>query len=139
MIRPSSSCAFDLHLQSTVMISIPFQRRGEGERGGGEEGKGGRAPTPSPIRFGLGGHAPPPGRRPPLSTRAHEGPIVPWGVLVTSQYSLTYPILPKTIPVSECNLAIYRSLSLEHFETPHHVRDLIRDSEQTSVIKTHNS
>ena len=124
---------------SPSRIPPSFSEKGGGERGGGEDGKGGRAPTPSPIRFGLGGHAPPPGRRPPLSTRAHEGLIVPRGVPVTSRYSETYPKLLKTIPVSECNLPIYESLPLDHFETPHHVRDLIRDSKQTSVTKTHNS
>ena len=43
------------------------------------------------------------------------------------------------LPVSECNLPIYESLPLDHFETLRHVHDLIRDSEQTSVTKTHNS
>ena len=38
--------------------------------------------------------------------------------------------------MSEYNLPIYEYLPLDHFETPRHVRDLIRDSEQTSVTKT---
>ena len=50
-----------------------------------------------------------------------------------------YPNHSGTIPVSEYNLPIYRSLPLDHFDTPRHVRDLIRDSEQTSFIKSHNS
>ena len=41
--------------------------------------------------------------------------------------------------MSEYYLQIYQSLPLDHFETPRHVRDLIRDSEQPSVTKTHNS
>ena len=39
---------------------------------------------------------------------------------------------------SNIPMTIYESLPLDHFETPRHVRDLIRDSEQTSVTKTHN-
>ena len=41
--------------------------------------------------------------------------------------------------MSEYYLPIYESLPLDHFETPQHVRDIIRDSEQHSVIKSHNS
>ena len=43
--------------------------------------------------------------------------------------------------MSEYGRPIYRSLRLDHFETPRHVRDHIRDSEQPSVhqnIQTHN-
>ena len=39
----------------------------------------------------------------------------------------------ETLPVSEYSRPIYKSLCLDHFETPRHVRDHIRDSEQTSV------
>ena len=49
------------------------------------------------------------------------------------------PGTPRTLPVSEYHRTIYESLPLDHFETPCHVRDLIRDSEQTSVIKSYNS
>ena len=43
--------------------------------------------------------------------------------------------------MSEYNRSIYRSLRLDHFETPRHVPDLIRDSELPSVhqIITHNT
>ena len=41
--------------------------------------------------------------------------------------------------MSEYSLPIYQSLRLDHFETPRHVRDLIQDSEEPSVTKTHNS
>ena len=44
--------------------------------------------------------------------------------------------------MSEYNLPIYQSLPLNHFETPRHVRDHIRESELPSVhqnTKTHNT
>ena len=41
--------------------------------------------------------------------------------------------------MSEYHRPIYESLPLDHFVTPRHVRDLIRDSKQSSVTKTHNS
>ena len=41
--------------------------------------------------------------------------------------------------MSEYHCPIYQSLPLDHFETPRHVRDLIWDSEQYSVTKSHNS
>ena len=44
-----------------------------------------------------------------------------------------------TLLVSEYHCPIYESLTLDHFETPRHVRDLIRNSEQHSVTKSHNS
>ena len=40
--------------------------------------------------------------------------------------------------MSEYGLPIYRSLRLDHFETPRHVPDLIRDTELLRYIKTHN-
>ena len=65
--------------------------------------------------------------------------IFPWGVLVTPRFPDEYPKRPETFPVSEYLRPIYQYLPLDHFETPRHVRDLIRDSEETSVTKTHNS
>ena len=47
------------------------------------------------------------------------------------------PKTSGTFPVSEYSRPIYQSLCLDHFETPRHVRDHIRDSEQTSVHKTY--
>ena len=44
--------------------------------------------------------------------------------------------------MSEYSRPIYRSLRIDHFETPRHVPDLIRDSVQPSVhqnTKTHNT
>ena len=54
-------------------------------------------------------------------------------------YSRNSPVLRKipellgTFPMSEYSRPIYRSLRLDHFETPRHVPDLIRDSELPSV------
>ena len=44
-----------------------------------------------------------------------------------------------TLQVSEYYHPIYQSLPLDHFKTPRHVCVLIRDSEQHSVTKSHNS
>ena len=54
-------------------------------------------------------------------------------VPVTPRFPDKYPKRPETFPVSEYLRPIYQSLPLVHFETPRHVRDLIRDSKQTSV------
>ena len=70
---------------------------------------------------------------------AHVGPTLPRGVPVTPRYSGKILETLEIIPMCEYYLPIYESLPLDHFETPRHVRDLIRDSEQTSVTKTHNS
>ena len=89
------------------------------------------------MRMGLGGAgAPGPLRlgRPPT---AHVAPRDRW----------THPVDPRdpsggpgtileslgTFPMSEYSCPIYRSLHLDHFETPRHVPDLIRDSELPSV------
>ena len=101
----------------------------------GERGKerGGRRPPPSPIRTrGRGGTRP--SLAAPLSS--HQGPC---GPLTLRGGSGNPPALwfstksPGTLPVSEYSRPIYQSLCLDHFETPCHVRDHIRDSEQTSV------
>ena len=70
---------------------------------------------------------------------AHEAHYFPRGVPVTPRYSDKYPEHSETIPVSEYYRPIYQYLPLDYFETPRHVCDLIRDSEQSSVTKTHNS
>ena len=61
------------------------------------------------------------------------------GVRLTPRYSKKYLKHYRTIPMSEYNLPIYQHLPPNHFEIPHHVRDLIWDSKQPSVTKTHNS
>ena len=99
-----------------------------------ERRRGGAGPlSPCPIRTREGR-----GTRPPLasflfSLRAHVGPTTLGGFPVTPRYSGKIPISPGTIPISKYRLPIYRSLCLNHFETPRHVHDHIRDSEQPSV------
>ena len=101
---------------------------------GGEGREGGRPPSPSPNRTRGGGRgAATLGCPFLLSTKAHEGPYGSRGVPVTSRYSGKIPISPGTLPISKYRLPIYQSLRLDHFETPRHVRDHIRDSEQPSV------
>ena len=76
----------------------------------------------------------------PLSPpMARDGPLLPWGVPVSSRYSEKFPNHSGTILVSVYNLPIYQPLPIDHFETPCHVHDLIRDSEQSSITKTQNS
>ena len=108
--------------------------------GGGKEERekkqGGRRPLLL-ILFGLGGGA----RGPALAASPlfHLGPLSPYlcqGLPGTPSGDL---VSPETLSVSEYSLPTYESLPLDHFETPRHVRDLIRDSEQTSIIKSHNS
>ena len=59
------------------------------------------------------------------------------GVLVTPGSPLYIRKPPGTLPVSEHSHPIYRSLRLDHFETPRHVRDHIRDSVTTSDTSKH--
>ena len=67
----------------------------------------------------------------------------PYDPLRPNTNSCNSPVLRKipeslgTFPMSEYSLPIYRSLCLDHFETPRHVPDLIRDSELLRYIKTH--
>ena len=101
---------------------------------GGEGREGGRPPSPSPNRTrGRGEARSPCGQPLHLSTKAHEGPYGSRGVPVTSRYSGKIPISPGTLPISKHRLPIYQYLRLDHLETPRHVRDHIRDSEQPSV------
>ena len=117
-----------------------FYRRGKRGRRGSRRRKGGWRPLPkSNSASSLVGGAPAPCGLVSLPPMAHKAHIFPRGVPVTSRYSGKMPESLGTILMSECNLPIYESLPLDHFETPRHVRDLIRDSEQTSVIKSHNS
>ena len=113
---------------------IPSRSRRGGRKGRGGEGK--RGPAPFALnQFGLGlwGAHPTLPLLPSISTKAHVGPLSPRGVPVTSLYSGKLPISPGTLPISKHRLPIYQSLCLDHFETPRHVRDHIRDSEQPSV------
>ena len=105
----------------------------EGEGVEEKEGRGAPPPSPCPIRTRGEG-----GRGPALASSPlfHLGPLRPIklpGVPVTSRYSGKIPISPGTLPMSKHRLPIYQYLCLDHFETPRHVRDHIRDSEQPSV------
>ena len=122
-----------LLVQLGIGPRLPSPSRRRRERGEKRRKEGGAAPSPCPIRTGQGGGGATSGRHSLFSTKAHCGPLIPRGVPVTSRYSEKYPIHFGTIPVSEYNLPIYQCLCLDHFETPRHVRDHIRDSEQPSV------
>ena len=109
---------------------------GEGGKGGKwrRKGEGGRAPNPlSNSDWAWEGRTPPPG----------SFPLRPIKAQYSSPYSRNSPVLRKipkplgTFPRSEYSRPIYRSLCLDHFETPRHVPDLIRDSELLRYIKTH--
>ena len=109
-----------------ILVGIGFAE-------GGKEREG-PAPSPCPIRTKGGeGRAAHVGLPLLFSTKAHHGPFSSRGVPVTSRYSGKIPISPGTLPISKHRLPIYQSLCLDHFETPRHVRDHIRDSEQPSV------
>ena len=113
-------------------------RRGKG-KGRGRR-KGGRRP-PILVQFGPEGE----GARGPswlplsLSTKAHRARYFPPGGFGNPPTLRFSSKTSGTLPVSEYSRPIYHSLCLDHFETPRHVGDLIQDSEQTLVIKTHNS
>ena len=70
-------------------------------------------------------------------------PYGPIRTIYSQANSRNSPILRKipeslgTFPNSEYSRPIYRSLRLDHFETPRHVPDLIRDSELLRYMKTH--
>ena len=107
---------------------------GGGKEGGEGEGKGGAAP-PLLVQFGPEGEG---ARGPPwpplsLSTKAHKAHYFSWGGSGNPPALRFSPKSPGTLPVSEYSRPIYQSLCLDHFETPRHVRDHIRDSELTLV------
>ena len=90
-------------------------------------GGGATSPIPFPLlSFGL-------------SPLFPYGPIRP---IYSTANSRNSPVLRKipesleTFPMSEYSRPIYRSLRLDHFETPRHVPDLIRDSKLLRFIKT---
>src|SRR5215216_1018674 len=127
-------CGVLLGLPSPSRIPPPTWNRKRGR----EKEKEGRGRHPSLVQFG------------PVHGGARGHPLrpfspFPYGPLRPNTNSRNSPVLRKipeslrTFPMSEYSLPIYRSLRLDHFETPRHVRDLIRDSEQSSVIKSHNS
>ena len=124
-----------LLLPGVGLPPFPSWIRTWGRRKRGKKGKGG-APPPSLSNSDLGGGT----RGCPLAASPLPpiGPMRPnslrgGGVPVTPRYSGIYQITPGTIPVSEYSHPIYQSSCLDHFETPRHVRDHIRDSEQPSL------
>src|SRR4051812_24260746 len=113
-------------------------------RGSRREGKGrekekeGRGRPPSLVQFGLEQGE---GRGHLLALSL----LFPYGPMRPNTNSRNSPVLRKileslgTFPNSEYGRPIYRSLRLDHVETPRHVLDLIRDSELLRYIKTHNN
>ena len=132
--RASPKCGVLLGLSSPSRIPPPTWNR---KKGWEKEKEGSGCPL-SQVQFGpVHGE----GARPPLRTFSP----FPYGPLRPNTNSRNSPVLRKipeslgTFPKSEYSRPIYRSLCLDHFETPRHVPDLIRESEKTSVIKSHNS
>ena len=124
LVRPG--CGVLLGLQ--VLVGVHQEgRKGEGIGGEGEVA----GPLfPSPIRTkGEGGRS-----------SLFLFPLKP---IKAHYFSRNYPVLRKipeslgTFPMSEYSRPIYRSLRLDHFETPRHVPDLIRDSELLRYINIH--
>ena len=115
-----------------LLFPIPSRRRREGGRG--EKEGGGRCPLL--VQFG------------PAHGEGCGHPLrpfspFPYGPLRPNTNSRNSPVLPQifesvgTFPMSKYSRPIYRSLRLDHFETPRHVPDLIQDSELLWYIKTH--
>ena len=132
--RARPKCGVLLGLPNPSRIPPPIWNRKKGR----EKEKEGRGRTLSLVQFGPVHRE---GVRPPLRPFSP----FPYGPLRPNTNSRNSPVLRKipesfgTFPMSEYSLPIYRSLRLDHFETPRHVPNLIRDSEQTLVIKSHNS
>ena len=103
-------------------------RKWRGRRKGGR-----RPPSPSPIRTRGEEARGPPWLLLSLSTKAHKAHYFSRGGSGNPPALRFSPKSPGTFPVSEYSSPIYQSLCLDHFETPRHVRDHIRDSELTSV------
>ena len=131
--RGRTKCGVLLALPSPSRIPPPIWNRKRGR----EKDKEGAPPFPSPIRTRPRG-----GVRPPLRPFSFF-PVWPNKAQYSSPYSRNSPVPPKipeslgTFPMSEYSRPIYRSLRLDHFETPCHVRDLIRDFELLWYIKTY--
>ena len=108
---------------------------GEGERGKGEEEEKERGEPPSLVQFGLPIGR---GRGCPLwaASPLPYGPCRPNSPPRGSdnpRHSDNYPVTPGTHPVSEYSRPIYQFLCPNHFKTPRHVRNHIRDSELSLV------
>ena len=116
---------------------FPCWSRREGKRGRGGRKRGLHPLSNSDQR---GGGC---GRRPPSFWPLSSILVWPNKAHILPANSRNSPVLQKipesleTFPMSEYSHPIYRSLRLDHFETPRHVPDLIRDSERLRYIKTH--
>ena len=73
---------------------------------------------------------------PPFAHKAHRLPVASRNPF---RHPDMYPVPFGTLSVSEYYRPIYQSLPMDHSGAPRHVRDLIRDPEQHSVINSHNS
>ena len=110
---------------------LPSSRSRRQGRGRGKRRKEGAPPLPL-VQFGLfiGGGVWPASLSPLKPNKAH---------ILLPPYSRNSPVLQKipeplgTFPMSEYSRPIYRSLHLDHFGTPRHVPDLIRNSKLPSV------
>ena len=119
-------------------VELPFPSPTRKEEGGRKERerereRGAAPPSPSPIRT-------PHGRGRATSWAAAlslpSGPLRPNtspGGSGNPSGTLVFSEITRITSVSEYSRPIYRSLCLDHFETPRHVRDHIRDTEQPSV------
>ena len=130
--RGRTKCGVLLGLPSPSRIPPPTWNRKRGR----EKEKEGRGRPLSLVQFRpVHGE----GALPPLKPFSP----FPYGPLRPNTNSRNSPVLRKipeslgTFPISEYSRPMYRSLCLDHFETPRHVPDLIRDSELLRYIKTH--
>ena len=126
--RPSMACQGGVILLVGVGLLLGGGRKWGGRRKGGR-----RPPSPSPIRTRGEEACGPPWLPLSLSTKAHMAHYFSRGGSGNPPALRFSPKSPGTLPVSEYSRPIYQSLCLDHFETPRHVRDHIRDSELTSV------
>ena len=106
---------------------------GGGKEGGEGEGKGGAAPLSLSNSDQRGRGAWPALGQPSLYPLRLIRPTISPGGSGNPPALRFSPRPPGTLPVSEYSHPIYRSLRLDHFETPLHVCDHIRDSELPSV------
>ena len=128
-----------LLLPGVGLPPFPCPSRRGGRKGERRGRKGGAPPLPPcPIRTRPWG-----GARPALGSPSlfPAGPNkAQYFSPANSRNSLLLRKIPEslgTFPNSEYSRPKYRSLRLDHFETPRHVPDLIRDSELLRYIKTY--